>query len=203
MCELTSLMIIGYLLVGYLLGSIPFGLIFGKISGHGDIRAQGSGNIGSTNMLRVAGKKWALLTLLADGVKGAVPVILASSVCLQFGAVALLGAVLGHMFSILLKFKGGKGVATTIGGLIALSPIIGAVVCLVWLATAFLTRYSSLSALIAVLVAPVLVFFLIDDINNIVLFVVSFIAMLVWLKHHENIKRLLKGEESKIGRKKS
>ena len=199
MCELEIFFVFIYLLVGYLSGSIPFGLIFGKMAGHGDIRTQGSGNIGATNMLRIAGKKWALLTLLADASKGAAPVLTASYACSPYAAIALLGAVLGHMFPVWLKFRGGKGVATMLGGLLALNPAVSGFVCAIWLATAFMFRYSSLAALVAIFFAPILTFFVGKE-DLLVVVIVFMAAFLVWLKHHENISRLIRGEEAKIGK---
>ncbi len=201
MCSISLTEIIIYFSLGYALGSIPFGLIIGKIFGLGDIRQKGSGNIGATNMLRLGGKKPALLTLIADGGKGALPVAVAAAICPPLGAWAFLGAVIGHMFPVWLQFKGGKGVATTIGGFLALSPLAGAAVCAVWLTTAVLFRYSSLAALVAVGFAPLLLFLLKTGTSADVLSITVVIAILVFIRHRANISRLLKGEEPKIGKK--
>lgn len=203
MCDTTHTLILLYLAIGYVSGSIPFGLIIGKIAGLGDIRDTGSGNIGATNMLRAGGKKLALLTLFADGAKGAIPVLIGLSACVSFGAWAYLGAILGHMFPLWLKFKGGKGVATALGCMLALNPPIGLAVCVTWLSMAFLFRYSSLSALIAVVTAPLLMWLIQDTVETDVLSIVVLVAILIWMRHHANIARLLKGEEPKIGSRSS
>ena len=187
---------------GYLLGSVPFGLVLCRIFGYGDIRKIGSGNIGATNVLRTGSKPLALATLILDSGKGAMAVLVANYF-LGYDAALLAGfcALLGHLFPVWLKFKGGKGVATTLGTLIALAPYVGIGACLLWLATAFTFRISSLSALVAVIATPLMAHFMYHDPNLSGLCAV--IAALVWIKHRENIKRLLKGEEPKIGRKKS
>jgi glycerol-3-phosphate acyltransferase PlsY len=194
--ELT-LAIIG----GYLLGSIPFGLILTRLGGYGDIRDIGSGNIGATNVLRTGNKKLALATLVLDSLKGATAVIIA--LCFssfEIAMVAGLAALIGHLFPVWLKFKGGKGVATAIGTLLALKPIIGIAVCGVWLITALVLRYSSLSALVAIGSAPIIAHFLYHDPNFTGL--CGVVGTLVFFKHRANIRRLLKGEEPKIGQKK-
>ncbi len=195
---LYALAIIG----GYLLGSIPFGLILTKLGGYGDIRDIGSGNIGATNVLRTGNKKLALATLILDGLKGAAAVMIAYFLTKDFNIEMLAGlsALIGHLFPVWLKFKGGKGVATTLGTLLALKPLIGVAACGVWLLTAVVTRYSSLSALIAVAAAPFFAYFLVGDANFTAL--CGLIATLVWFKHRANIGRLMKGEEPKIGQKK-
>ncbi len=202
MCDTPLTLILLYLAIGYISGSIPFGLIIGKLAGLGDIRKTGSGNIGATNMLRAGGKKLALLTLVCDGLKGAVPVMIGMAACVSFGAWAYLGAILGHMFPVWLKFKGGKGVATAIGSTLAINPPIGVAVCATWLTMAYLFRYSSLSALVAVAVAPILLFAINNSFETDALSIVAAVAILIWVKHHENIDRLLKGEEPKIGSRK-
>ena len=190
-----------FALVGYLLGSIPFGLILTKAAGMGDIRSIGSGNIGATNVLRTGNKKLAAATLLLDGVKGAVAVLLARYIAHDDAALwAGLFSILGHIFPVWLNYKGGKGVATTLGVLLALVPLAGAIACLVWLVMAVLFRISSLSALVAMLSAPVSVFFLYHHDPRFTL-VCAMIAALVWYTHRANIRRLLKGEEPKIGKK--
>lgn len=185
--------------IGYLLGAIPFGLVITRLAGQGDIRSIGSGNIGATNVLRTGNKQLAALTLLADALKGTLAVLIAFHFAGQdMAVVAGLGAFLGHLFPVWLKFKGGKGVATylgILGGLFFPALLIFAVI---WLSVAFITRYSSLAALLATLATPfVLRFF--DAFQFSELFGV--LTLLTWIKHHENIKRLLKGTESKIGKK--
>ena len=199
-----------FLAFGYALGSIPFGLLLTRFAGLGDLRAIGSGNIGATNVLRTGRKGLAALTLLLDGAKGTVAVILAS----QFGGpdAALMaghGAVLGHLFPAWLGFRGGKGVATGLGVLIGLDWRIGLGACVVWLAMAAIFRRSSLSSLSAFAAAPILALYLpllwapggeaIGD-RQLALFA-AIIAALIWFKHHENIRRLLSGNEPKIGKK--
>jgi len=185
--------------LGYLLGSIPFGLVITKLAGLGDIRDIGSGNIGATNVLRTGRKDLALLTLILDSGKGAAAVLIASHWGLQAEMGAAMGSVLGHLFPVWLKFKGGKGVATTLGVLLAFVPLAGLGSCLIWLVTALITRISSLSALLAMAAAPFLTAYFYSPKWC---WLVGTIALLVWWKHRENIKRILKGEEPKIGKKK-
>ena len=154
-------------------------------------------------MLRIAGKKWALITLFVDGFKGALPVIIASATCPLYGAIALLGAVLGHLFPVWLGFKGGKGVATTLGGLLGLYLPIGIATCVVWVLTAVLFHYSSLAALVAVLVASLLMVFMAGKFGVTTVVLVFIVSALVWFRHKDNILRLLKGKEPKIGRKRA
>jgi acyl phosphate:glycerol-3-phosphate acyltransferase len=184
---------------GYLLGSIPFGLILTRLAGLGDIRAIGSGNIGATNVLRTGNKGLAAATLLLDGAKGAVAVLLAGRYGPDMAVLAGGGAVIGHIAPVWLGFKGGKGVATALGVLSAISWPVGALVALTWIGTAFLTRISSLSALIAIAASPVYAWLLADPQRA---QLALFIAGVVWLRHHENIRRLLKGEEPRIGKRK-
>jgi glycerol-3-phosphate acyltransferase PlsY len=184
---------------GYAIGSIPFGLVFTKFANVPDIRTIGSGNIGATNVLRTGRKDLALLTLICDSGKGAFAVVILGLLN-PFAAVgAMLGAVLGHLYPIWLKFKGGKGVATTFGALLALMPVVGVLTCCTWLVVALLYRISSLSALIAVAVAPFFAGLVYGDLYA---FVTILIAGLVWFKHRENIQRLTQGLEPKIGSKK-
>ena len=147
---------------GYLLGSIPFGLILSRLAGHGDIRRIGSGNIGATNVLRTGDKRLALATLLLDGGKGAAAVLLAASWGEQAALIAGGAVVLGHNFPVWLNFRGGKGVATTLGVLLALAWPVGLLVIAVWLASALAFRYSSLAALMALAASPLLMFWLAD-----------------------------------------
>lgn len=188
-------------IAGYLIGSVPFGLILTRLGGYGDIRAIGSGNIGATNVLRTGNKTLALATLVLDSFKGAAAVTLAWYL-IDDNAAMIAGffALLGHLFPVWLRFKGGKGVATTLGTLIALKPIIGIAACGIWLLMAAALRYSSLSALVAIGATPFLAFFLYDDPNLTGL--CGMIATLVFFKHRANIQRLMKGEEPKIGQKK-
>ncbi|HVY99227.1 MAG TPA: glycerol-3-phosphate 1-O-acyltransferase PlsY [Dongiaceae bacterium] len=185
--------------LGYLLGSIPFGLLLTRMAGLGDIRKIGSGNIGATNVLRTGNKGLALATLLLDGAKGAVAVLIARHFDPDLAVIAGAGAFVGHIFPVWLRFKGGKGVATALGTWLALAWPVGVLACLTWLAVAFVFRYSSLSALLAVALAPVYAIWLGSP--PLVWFGIG-VAILVWIRHHENIRRLLKGEEPKIGRKK-
>jgi glycerol-3-phosphate acyltransferase PlsY len=187
------------LALGYLLGSIPFGLFFAFISGAGDVRKIGSGNIGATNVLRT-GRKWAAAaTLLCDGAKGAVAVLLARHLLPQ-GAeiIAAAGAVLGHIFPVWLRFKGGKGVATFLGISLGLYWIAGLAVVATWLLMALGFRISSLSALIAVALAPF--FFWLTGYGAYTP-VIALLSLLVIVMHHANIRRLLSGTEPRIGSK--
>jgi glycerol-3-phosphate acyltransferase PlsY len=185
--------------LGYLLGSIPFGLILTKLAGHGDVRNIGSGNIGATNVLRTGNKPLAALTLVLDALKGTAAVLIGA----QFGQNAAilggLGAFLGHLFPVRLGFRGGKGVATYIGVLLGLYWPGAIAFCLTWLLVAAITRYSSLSALAASVAVPLLLFF-IGETRLALLFLV-FTALLLW-RHADNIGRLLRGEEGRIGAKK-
>ena len=194
-------MIFLYIAVGYLLGSIPFGLVLTRLAGYGDIRAIGSGNIGATNVLRTGNKPLAALTLLLDGGKGAAAYLIAAKIGgHDMGLLAGGAALAGHLFPVWLQFKGGKGVATTLGLFIAAAPMVGAFACLVWLLTAFLFRYSSLSALVAMLASPFMAFFITHDEKFAAL--AALCAAVVWWRHKANIQRLLKGAEPKIGQKK-
>jgi acyl phosphate:glycerol-3-phosphate acyltransferase len=188
--------IIACALLSYLAGSVPFGLILTKAKGHGDIRALGSGNIGATNVLRTGDKRLAFATLLCDVLKGFVPVLIAAHFGPEAAATAVIFAPLGHMFPVWLGFKGGKGVATTFGALIAYAWPVAAAVLATWLVVAILFRYSSLAALIATALAPVYAWYF--SATPAPPLVVLFIALLVILRHHRNIARLSRGEESKI-----
>ena len=187
--------------IGYLFGSIPFGLLLTRLAGTQDLRSIGSGNIGATNVLRTGRKDLAAATLLLDGGKGALAVLIAYAMGSYLAPLlAGLFAVIGHMFPIWLKFKGGKGVATIMGVLLALNPFTGLSVAAIWLVSALITRISSLSALIASFCAPGLIFLFTG--SQQAAFTLSLITVLIWVKHRENIKRLVKGEEPKIGNKK-
>jgi glycerol-3-phosphate acyltransferase PlsY len=191
-------------IVGYLLGSIPFGLILTRLVGLGDVRNIGSGNIGATNVLRTGHKGLAALTLLLDALKGTLAVFAGYAIGSRFGLAidgalfAGLAAFLGHIFPVWLGFKGGKGVATYIGVIGGLFWPGALIFCGVWLATAFLTRYSSASALIASVLTPVLLLTL-GQIPE-ALLALLMTLLLLW-KHEGNIRRLLKGEEPRIGAK--
>ncbi len=196
--------LIVYAVFGYLLGSIPFGLVLCYIFGYGDIRKIGSGNIGATNVLRTGNKFLAFITLLLDSGKGAISVLISLYIMntdFNTAMIAGFGSILGHLFPVWLKFKGGKGVATTFGTLLALSPYTGLITCIIWLITALIFRISSLSALIAVLASPVISYFLYPQYELLPLWC-TVVAAIVWAKHHQNIKRIIKGEEPKIGKKK-
>jgi glycerol-3-phosphate acyltransferase PlsY len=184
----------------YLLGSVPFGLIFTKISGRGDIRGIGSGNIGATNVLRTGSRKLAGLTLIFDAGKGSVAVAVAGHFAgSQMAAVAGLLVVAGHCFPIWLKFVGGKGVATSLAVFATLDLRLGGLFVLVWLVTAWLSRFSSLAALCAALAIATGSFFLLND--GVTQIIILLLSALVWTRHHANIVRLLNGTETKIGAK--
>ena len=184
-------------LLGYLLGSIPFGLVLTKLAGLGDVRQIGSGNIGATNVLRTGRKGLELATLILDGGKGAAAALIGM---LYFGPdIAVLaggGAFVGHLFPVWLKFKGGKGVATFLGVMLAVSFWAGLGACLTWLVAAALFRFSSLAALASAALAP-LYAYLLYDFQRMEL--AAFMAVLIFIRHHANIRRLLRGEEPKIG----
>ncbi|MCY4549202.1 MAG: glycerol-3-phosphate 1-O-acyltransferase PlsY [Defluviicoccus sp.] len=182
--------------LAYLLGSIPFGLILTRLAGRGDIRAIGSGNIGATNVLRTGSKPLAAATLLLDAGKGAAAVSIAAWWGPDMEVVAALGALVGHLFPVWLRFRGGKGVATGLGILLGLSWPAGALACLVWLAVAGASRYSSLSALAAFGLAPVWLWLLADPQK---MEFSILMAALVWLRHAGNVRRLLAGTEPRIG----
>ena len=191
---------LGGLLAGYLIGSVPFGLVLTRLAGMGDIRDIGSGNIGATNVLRTGNKPLALATLLLDTGKGAAAALLLMMVDPMAGLFAGGGAILGHNFPVWLKFKGGKGVATTLGVLLAVAWPVGLGACLTWLLTAIIFRYSSLSALVALSAAPIYAWWL-DNLPVAIL--AALLAVLSIIRHHENVARLVKGEESEIGKKKT
>jgi len=187
------------LVLGYLLGAVPFGLVLTRLAGLGDLRAQGSGNIGATNVLRTGRKDLAAATLILDAGKGAAAVLVAGLWGPDMALMAAYGAVLGHLFPVWLKFKGGKGVATTLGVHLALAWPMGAAACATWLLVAAVTRYSSLAALISLAAAPGFAWWLLGNLQTVQY--AGVIAVLVWLRHHENIRRLLTGRESRIGQR--
>lgn len=186
------------IVLGYLLGSIPFGLVLTRLAGLGDIRAIGSGNIGATNVLRTGNKALAALTLLLDGGKGAAAVLIGASFGPDIAVLAGGGAFVGHLFPVWLKFAGGKGVATCLGVLLASAWPVGLLACLTWLVVAAIFRFSSLAALIAVAASPAYAWWLADPQRA---ELAGFMAILVFIRHHANIRRLMKGDEPKIGGK--
>lgn len=194
-------------IVSYLIGSVPWGLVLCKIFGLGDIRSIGSGNIGATNVLRTGNKPLALATLILDSSKGALAVGLYAALFVLYHGPDLpahfntmlvlmgLGAILGHCFPVWLGFKGGKGVATTLGTLLAAAPWAGLGACLIWLVTALVFRISSAAALAAMAFTPVITFFAYGPTPALIHLLIS---GLVWYRHKENVKRLLKGEEPRM-----
>ena len=187
------------LVLGYGLGSLPFGLLLARAAGLGDIRQIGSGNIGTTNVLCTGRKDIAALTLLLDAAKAGIAGLIAAHFFgAIFGYIAAAAALLGHCFPVWLRFKGGKGVATFFGGLFALAWPAGLAAGTAWLLTAFATRYSSLSALIAAALAPIAAYIFVGPQPAIMAAAMG--AVIYW-RHRENIGRLLRGEESKIGQK--
>jgi glycerol-3-phosphate acyltransferase PlsY len=197
--QLTLQTALAALVIGYLLGSIPFGLLLTRMAGLGDVRNIGSGNIGATNVLRTGNKGLAAATLLLDAFKGTAAVLIA----VHFfgddaGVLAGFAAFIGHIFPVWIGFKGGKGVATYLGILLGLAPLMALIFAIVWLAIAFTTRYSSLSALVATLVIPVVLWILgVDKIAA----VMALMTVISWYKHRANIARLTAGTEGKIGAK--
>ena len=188
------------IVIFYLIGSLPFAFILTKLSGLGDIRNIGSGNVGATNVLRTGNKLIAFLVLCLDIFKGFVPFLILK---FYFNDISLLNkiiichfAVIGHIFPIWLKFKGGKGVATYIGFLLGINPYISISFLIVWFIVAIITRYSSLSSLIAIFVAPL--FFIFINFNFYIVIFFIYLSIIIYLKHSENLKRLLNKTESKI-----
>lgn len=183
-------------LIGYILGSIPFGLVLTYCAGLGDIRKIGSGNIGTTNVLRTGHKGLALLTLLLDFFKAALAALLCQWLFSKdFGFFAGFMAVIGHNYPVWLKFKGGKGVASTLGLMLAMTPCVGILTCLTWLVVALIWHYSSLAALVALTLAP-LYAYVFGAPSAIITY--GLLTLLSYYRHHSNIKRLIKKEESKI-----
>ncbi len=191
------------IIIGYFFGSIPFGLIITKMAGQGDVRDIGSGNIGATNVLRTGSKKLAAATLLADVAKGAIPVLIMLYLVNKLGVniiyvyTAGFFAFIGHLFPVWLKFKGGKGVATYLGVILAGVPLAALAFVIVWGVTAYISRYSSLAALVGSLAVTILLNFIAFEWAVLS----AIITFIIFVKHHENIKRLFTGSESKIGDK--
>ncbi|WDZ77885.1 glycerol-3-phosphate 1-O-acyltransferase PlsY [Ensifer adhaerens] len=183
---------------GYLLGSIPFGLLLTRMAGLGDVRKIGSGNIGATNVLRTGNKKLAAATLLLDALKGTAAAAIASHWGVEAGIAAGFAAFIGHLYPVWLGFKGGKGVATYIGVLLGLAPPMVLAFAAIWLGMAKISRYSSLSALVATAIIPVLLYAVG---NGKVALLFAAMTVITWVKHRANIQRLLAGTESKIGDK--
>ena len=181
--------------IGYLLGSIPFGLLLTRLAGYGDIRQIGSGNIGATNVLRTGSKGTAALTLLLDLAKGWAAVVIGEAWGEDAALVAAGCVIIGHMFPVWLGFRGGKAVATALGVLLALAWPVALGAVLAWLLTALVLHYSSLAALVAAVVAAVLAPFVADGATAVV---IAGIALLIILRHHANIRRLIAGTESRI-----
>jgi glycerol-3-phosphate acyltransferase PlsY len=186
--------------LGYLLGSIPFGLLLTRFAGHGDIRGIGSGNIGATNVLRTGSKGLAALTLLLDLAKGTVAVVIAKGWGPEAPLVAAGCVTLGHMFPVWLGFRGGKGVATALGALIPLAWPVALAAAVLWLVIALLFHYSSLAALVAAVASGMLAALIVDKSTA---FVIAGIALLIILRHHANIRRLIAGTESRISFRKT
>ena len=191
---------ISLIIIFYLIGSLPFALILTKLSGFGDIRNIGSGNVGATNVLRTGNKYLAFIVLSLDIIKGFVPLIILQ---FYFEDLSMLNkiilghfAIIGHIFPIWLKFKGGKGVATYIGFLFSINPYIGLSFLILWLVVALSTKYSSLGSLTAILIAPI--YFIFINFNLYIGIFFIYLSLIIYLKHSENIKRLLNKTESKI-----
>jgi glycerol-3-phosphate acyltransferase PlsY len=190
--------VLGSLVLGYLLGSIPFGLILTRFAGLGDVRKIGSGNIGATNVLRTGNKGLAAATLILDALKGTIAVLIGWRFGLHAALAAGFGAYLGHCFPVWLNFRGGKGVATFLGVLLGIYWPAMVIAALAWLGTAAVSRYSSLSALVASVVAPISLF-LFGQREAAAVCVL--LTVLVWIRHHANLRRLVAGQESRIGAK--
>ena len=197
--SLAPALTLAALVLGYVLGSIPFGILITRLAGTADIRTIGSGNIGATNVLRTGRKDLAAATLLGDALKGTVAVLVAGALWGPDAALAAgLGAFLGHLLPVWLKFKGGKGVATFLGIALGLFWPAAIVFAVVWLTVAYLARFSSLAALVAAIATPLAAWSLGAPRVAVLL---ALLAMLLWAKHHANISRLLSGTETKIGSK--
>ena len=201
------LILLFFSFMGYLIGSVPFGLVLTKMSGLGDIRNIGSGNIGATNVLRTGNKKIAFLTLILDGSKGALALFLLTFILTKTSILSLynyeliisvvaVSSILGHCFPIWLNFKGGKGVATGFGTILFLNLIVGIIALIIWVLIAKLFKISSMSALISYFLIPFLMVF--NSAENYFIIASIFISLICWFQHRENIKRLLNGTEPKI-----
>jgi glycerol-3-phosphate acyltransferase PlsY len=184
------------LLFGYLLGSIPFGLVVTRLAGAGDLRAIGSGNIGATNVLRTGRKDLAALTLLLDAAKGAAAVLIVASFRADLAPIAAIGAFFGHLYPVWLRFRGGKGVATLLGVATALHWPCGLVLAIVWIGALAVSRYSSVGGMAAAIAVPVAAAAM--DQFDLALLFIAFALMVLW-KHRENLGRLLDGTEPRIG----
>jgi glycerol-3-phosphate acyltransferase PlsY len=189
------------IMASYLLGSVPFGLIFSRLLSDVDVRTIGSGNIGATNVLRAAGKAAAILTLLADVLKGLIPVLLLRYYLHDDIVTALSGAavILGHNFSVFLKFKGGKGVATSFGVVLGIAPLTGSICLIIWMLVAYIWRYSSLAALLSFTCYLGSTFLSSSEQSKYNGLLALFIFGMIYYRHRENIRRLLSGTEPKIG----
>lgn len=185
-------------LIGYILGSIPFGLLLTRLAGLGDIRQIGSGNIGATNVLRTGHKSLAFFTLILDGGKGAAAFFIGYCWSFELALIAGFFAFLGHLFPIWLKFHGGKGVATFLGIMLAINWKLGLIALAVWIFVAFIFRFSSLASLLTAFACPFLCWILV---NREAALWVAGMTVLVFIRHYPNIQRLLAGTESKIGKK--
>jgi len=181
----------------YILGSIPFGYVVGKVKGY-DIRKEGSGNIGCTNVFRVIGKKEGIFVFILDFLKGYLPVLYFTDISVLAGILALLGAIIGHMTTPFLKFKGGKGVATGFGGIIALMPLPAALAFGVWVLLVGITRRVSIGSMGAAISLPIFYFYTGEPMTKIVLYFSVLIAILVIITHRTNIRKLIRGEEEPI-----
>ena len=193
----ASILTFSVIFFSYLLGSIPFGILVSKVFGLGNLRDIGSGNIGATNVLRTGNKLAALITLILDGLKGVLVVVVARFISEDAAITASIFVIIGHIYPVWLKFSGGKGVATFIGSILALSFVAGLFVCLIWIIMALIFRYSSLSAIVASASAPIGVLLFYD---NEALMVTLFMTVLIWYRHKDNIRRLIDGSEAKIGK---
>ena len=193
----ASILTFSVIFFSYLLGSIPFGILVSKVFGLGNLRHIGSGNIGATNVLRTGNKLAALITLILDGLKGALVVVVARFISEDAAVTASIFVIIGHIYPVWLRFSGGKGVATFIGAILALSFVAGLLVCFIWIIIALVFRYSSLSAIVSSASAPIGIFLFYD---NEALVVTLFMTVLIWYRHKDNIRRLIDGSEAKIGK---
>ena len=193
----ASILTYSVIFFSYLLGSIPFGILVSKVFGLGNLRDIGSGNIGATNVLRTGNKLAALITLILDGLKGVLVVVVARFISEDAAITASIFVIIGHIYPVWLRFSGGKGVATFIGAILALSFVTGLLVCFIWIIIALIFRYSSLSAIVSSASAPIGMFLFYD---NEALVVTLFMTVLIWYRHKDNIRRLIDGSEAKIGK---